>query len=76
MFLGLIGEYVGTIFTYVQATAARHREGAGELRRRGRNPEMSGTLARLQAHRLWQPLSYLAVGGWNTVFGLGLFWLA
>jgi putative flippase GtrA len=37
---------------------------------------MTGTLARLQGHRLWQPFTYLAVGGWNTVFGLGLFWIA
>lgn len=37
---------------------------------------MTGALGRLQAHRLWQPFTYLAVGGWNTVFGLGLFWLA
>ena len=37
---------------------------------------MTGWLDRAQGHRLWQPFSYLAVGGWNTVFGLGLFWLA
>jgi putative flippase GtrA len=37
---------------------------------------VTGPLQRLRAHRLWQPFTYLAVGGWNTLFGLGLFWLA
>lgn len=37
---------------------------------------LSGTVTRARAHRLWQPLAYLAVGGWNTFFGVGLFWLA
>lgn len=33
-------------------------------------------LRRLRRHRLWQPAAYLAVGGWNTLFGLGLYALA
>ena len=33
-------------------------------------------LTRLRAHRLWQPFAYLAVGGWNTLFGVGLYALA
>ena len=36
---------------------------------------MREALARVRAHRLWQPFTYLAVGGWNTAFGLGLFWV-
>ena len=37
---------------------------------------MTGVIGRVQGHRLWQSFAYLAVGGWNTVFGLSLFWLA
>jgi putative flippase GtrA len=33
-------------------------------------------LATLRAHRLWQPLAYLVVGGWNTLFGVGIYALA
>jgi len=30
-------------------------------------------LSKLQAHPLWQPVIYLLVGGWNTVFGMGVY---
>ena len=33
-------------------------------------------LTHLQTHRLWQSFAYLAVGGWNTFFGAGLYALA
>ena len=32
--------------------------------------------SRAQAHPLWQPVAYLVVGGWNTLFGVGLYALA
>jgi len=28
---------------------------------------------RAQAHPLWQPATYVVVGGWNTLFGVGLY---
>ena len=30
-------------------------------------------LSKLQANPLWQPAVYLLVGGWNTVFGMGVY---
>jgi putative flippase GtrA len=30
-------------------------------------------LTHAQRHPLWQPAIYLIVGGWNTVFGVGLY---
>ena len=30
-------------------------------------------LSKLQVHPLWQPAVYLLVGGWNTVFGMGIY---
>ena len=33
-------------------------------------------LLRAQRHRLWQPVAYMAVGGWNTIFGVGSYALA
>ena len=30
-------------------------------------------LTRVQCHPLWQPAIYLVVGGWNTLFGVGLY---
>ena len=37
---------------------------------------MSIRFHRMQTHPLWQPCAYLVVGGWNTVFGVGLYALA
>ena len=34
---------------------------------------MHALLSKLQAHPLWQPAMYLLVGGWNTVFGMGVY---
>ncbi len=36
---------------------------------------MSGTLDTLRNHKLRKPVTYLLVGGWNTLFGVGLFTL-
>lgn len=37
---------------------------------------MFSRLRSLPRHPLWQPAAYLVVGGWNTVFGVGLYGLA